>query len=57
MDKWRRRRRGGKVGIMFSEWRRGKEEGERERERGNNSFITSFFECTGGTKSACIISF
>ena len=33
MDKWRRRRRGGKVGIMFSEWRRGKEEGERERER------------------------
>ena len=34
MDKWRRRRRGGKVGIMFSERRRGKEEGgERERER------------------------
>ena len=33
MDKWRRRRRGGKVGIMFSERRRGKEEGgERERE-------------------------
>ena len=48
------------MGIMFSERRRGKEEGgerERERERGNNSFITSFFECTGGTKSACIISF
>ena len=57
MDKWRRRRRGGKVGIMFSERRRGKEEGgERERE-GITVLLQVFFECTGGTKSACIISF